>query len=169
MAQAPLERRAYRVKGEKGSKGAEGKEGALGTAGTTLPPEATETGSWAFRQHPSAQEPGEALKAALSFPIPLEAALSKEHVHYINKAGLELPAEVSPTECGTPAGTSAEPKASPGNLCVYEARNVGMRFYNILQSGNQTEEGGASTTGAVLFMKGEEEARADGTWAVTAP
>ena len=66
------------------------------------------------------------------------------------------------------SGSVAEPKASPGNLCVYEA--VGethtMLFEKIVHL--DSEEAGASTVGAILKMvPEEEEGTAYGAWAVT--
>jgi Collagen triple helix repeat (20 copies) len=162
-------------KGETGPQGPPGNEGEPGAihpgnpvgSAEPLPAEATETGSWSFGRYPAEVATGEFLYTALSFPIPLKAALASTNVHYIDIAGQELPAGVAPTECGTPAGTAEDPKASPGNLCVYEARSGGggMTFQFIEKSGSEAE--GASTAGAILVMKGGAESFAWGTWAVT--
>ena len=152
-----------------GKAGKEGKEGSPWTAGGTLPSEKTETGTWAIGVTPPADVYGYWTYLALSFPIRLTASLGAAHVHFINENGEELqPSGTTgppPTECGTPAGTAEEPKASPGNLCVYTgfAREV---EYEGIETVSRTA--GTSTTGAVLKMRPKlEEAKALGTWAVS--
>jgi hypothetical protein len=167
-----------------GKEGKEGKEGSPWTAGGTLPPEKTETGSWAIGVTPSGVNRAIDL-VPLSFPIPLKEGLSGEgceeeratrtkpcHVHLINEGGEEVDifngARTAPTECGTPVGTAAEPKASPGNLCVYMADNSDDAGDGIHRSGSTGSGPGASTTGAVLLIEVlEEDSEAWGTWAVT--
>lgn len=147
-----------------GKEGKVGKEGALGTAGTTLPPKASETGSWAIGNLVDSRARGEFI--ALSFPIRLTAPLEAPHVHFIEVGGVEVGTGVPPTECGKPAGTAEEPKASPGNLCVYEAERASIAFEEIMKL--TLSEAGASTTGALLKVTPEgEEGFAFGTWAVT--
>ena len=149
-----------------GKAGKEGKEGSPWTAGGTLPPEKTETGSWAVGNVIHSQ--GRHWFIALSFPIMLKEPLEATHVHFIEESGNEFGTGKPPTECGTPAGTSTEPKASPGNLCVYEAVDNSMFFEKITRlTGSQ--EAGASTTGALINMVFEEEVEgfAWGAWAVT--
>ena len=162
-----------------GKEGKEGKEGSPWTAGGTLPPEKTETGGWSIGD--VVHNRGYEEFIALSFPIMLKEGLSGEgcseaaatrtkpcHVHFIEENGNENGPGVPPTECGTPAGTVVEPKASPGNLCVYEAQDLFMIFQKITKL-TASREPGASTTGALLeWEPAEEEASyANGTWAVT--
>jgi hypothetical protein len=161
------------VKGEKGLKGEPGESGEPWTLNNTLPKDATETGVWAF-----GPVEGFAINvAAASFPIQLAAALDGEHVHVINGKGEELhfgePAfTTTPTQCGSPVGTVAEPKAASGNLCVYiqqlnEAETFDEGFVD-----PSTGAPGAGKTGAVLNFIGEgtttvKHANGYGTWAVT--
>ncbi len=156
-----------------GKAGKEGKEGSPWTAGGTLPAEKTETGGWAVGNVVNSR--GYPQFVAFSFPIMLKEPLEASHVHIVeegegglsSKTGNELGTGKPPTECGTPAGSAAEPKASPGNLCVYEARNKDMILEEVIKL-TQPVEAGASTTGALLkVVPEEEEGYAYGTWAVT--
>ena len=159
-----------------GKAGKEGKEGSPWTAGGTLPPEKTETGSWAVGNVTHSQ--GYLEFVALSFPIMLKEPLEASHVHIIEIAedgssftGNERGTGKPPTECGTPAGTDAEPKASPGNLCVYEAVSKDILLEGIIRptyNPGHGYEAGTSTTGALMrAFPEEEEGYAFGTWAVT--
>lgn len=145
-----------------------GKEGSPWTAGGTLPEGKTETGAWAIED--SKAIGGDAMRP-LSFAIPLAAPLSEEHVHFVGH-------KESNSEC---PGTAAEPKAEPGNLCVYEAGN----FLDFKTNSNETVHAeiwrpstkpgllggsyGADISGAVLFVDGleGEYGWVWGTWAVT--
>ncbi len=161
--------------------GKEGKEGSPWSAGGTLPPEKTETGSWTVGVTESGTRSNHFVP--FSFPIPLKEGLSGEgcseeratrtkpcHVYFINEGGEEvgpngLATGMPPTECGTPVGTAAEPKASPGNLCVYMASNDGDTGSAIYETGARRKRG-ASTTGAFLRIEAEEGSEAWGTWVV---
>jgi hypothetical protein len=159
------------AKGETGPAGAAGAVGATGPAGAkgtpgaihpgeTLPSNASETGAWSIGITPTGTFHGEPLSVPLSFTIPLSAPLDASHVHYVEKG------ETAPVGCT--GGTVADPTAEPGNLCVYAASDLFLLFDAIEQAASPTEEAGASTTGALLLFKGEEEASARGSWAVTA-
>jgi hypothetical protein len=136
--------------------GEKGKEGDPWAAEGTLPPEATETGSWA------AINPGESF-VPISFPIPLEAALPAANVHM---------ASDDPTNC---PGTAAKPEAEVGHLCVYVA-TIAFGATPIIRgpySATASEEEvfalqikGAAPSGAFLYIEGA--AALWGTWAVTA-
>jgi hypothetical protein len=112
-----------------------------------------------------------------SFAIPLATALNEEHVHYINQAGKEVklneefePEEVTPTGCGSEPWTSAEPKADPGNLCIYTRLESGIQGRSNLEGIKNpgTGEGGAGTSGAVMnFQITTSFGTGFGTWAVT--
>jgi hypothetical protein len=130
-----------------------------GTTGftETLPGEKTETGSWAVGV--TAEFDNFLKRAALSFAIPLAAPLAQSQVHFV-KVG-----EVAPTP-GCTGGTAEEPKADPGNLCVYQGGGPQFTFVSLNNPG--TEAPGAGTTGAILQLNGAEESSALGTWAVTA-
>jgi hypothetical protein len=159
------------AEGKEGKQGKEGKAGSPWTVGGVLPSEATETGAWTIGSLPSGTPEFELTTTAISIPIPLNSALGATSVHYINKAGKEVflnPSEVreelTPTEC---LGTAAAPTAEPGNLCVYEGQNFFLDFYSITLLTSDAK--GSSTAGARLGMEAEAEARASGSWAVTAP
>jgi hypothetical protein len=160
--------------GPAGAKGEEGKEGPQGPSGTTgftkvLPPEETETGTWAVGPFPAAAVSEVIILPLISFPIPLSAELSGAQVHFINNGGLEV------TEAGTQPSTACKgnekaPSAQPGNLCVYEGKEEGLLFQLTFRSIlNPSAGDGAGTTGALgQFHVGSEEAHGYGTWAVTA-
>jgi hypothetical protein len=143
----------------KGEKGEKGPAGSPWTAGGTLPEGATETGAWS-----TYTKQAESLGVvAISFPIPLASAPAFE------VATNYIPTKESPTtQC---PGTAAEPKASPGNLCVYAGEDENHEIY-IFHTYNPTGEGGQDPgkTGVVFaFLGGEKFGLAYGTWAVTAP
>lgn len=157
------------AKGETGPQGAKGDAGDPWTSGGTLPPGATETGAWALGQSADVG----ANFVALSFPIPLAAALDKDHVHYINADGKEVTAsgtEVTSTTC---LGSAVDPTAAAGHLCVYTAvlLNTKSKNSNITApSGLLAGTSGADTSGTVLVLEASETfAIATGTFAVTAP
>jgi hypothetical protein len=160
--------------GAKGETGAEGKEGKVGkegkaglpgspwTAGGTLPSGKTETGFWAFG---SVQQEGELTIPVVSFPIELAAPLSpRGHAHYINGKGLEIneeEEEVSSTAC---KGSAEEPKAEPGNLCVYTLQIKGLG--GTLSSASFGAP--IHRTGDYMVIFADVGASGSGTWAVTA-
>jgi hypothetical protein len=144
--------------------GKAGNQGPAGPPGPTcdeegkclLPSGATETGLFSVGTTKAAP----IIRTAISFPL----RLSEEPAfHYVNESD---PNEIIPPEC---PGSSVEPSALPGNLCLYAAVN-GL-------GPGQTE--GATpdpTSGAVLFFFLEkiedeyvESGFALGSWAVTAP
>jgi hypothetical protein len=88
-----------------------GKEGPQGPSGimSSLEPEQSEHGVYAIRGEGGNGEG----YATISFPIPLKETLEEADVHLVEE-GKKGPAK----ECEE--GSSAEPKAAPGNLCVYE-------------------------------------------------
>ncbi len=146
--------------------------GSPWTPNNTLPSGATETGSWAIGVEPPGVEFPEKQLIALSFPIQLKASLAAAHVHFIEEEGNEVGTGVPPTECGTPAGSAAEPKASPGDLCVYTTYDKHVEYVGISMSGEGLGRPGASTTGALLEIRPENEKggalpEAIGTWALT--
>jgi hypothetical protein len=136
-------------KGEPGPKGENGKNGETGFT-ETLPAGKTETGSWVA-------QPGEGAEQAvpISFSIPLAAELESSNVH------------IAPNpEC---PGSAQEPKASPGNFCLY----VGVNFDEHVELGTILKDSefaaGLGLGGGVLFTKGTgTPAAAWGSWAVTA-
>ncbi len=129
--------------------------------------------------------------ASISFAIPLkqdkrcevepgvfkEDGLCPAEVHYVGTE--EVAGKTAPAAC---PGTVSAPKATAGNLCVYEGFSFGVEtrpssstaFMNIFPP-NELPPGvagapGASTSGAVLLGGAQGEASAAyGSWAVTAP
>jgi hypothetical protein len=148
--------------GPQGEPGKNGKNGINGTTGftETLPAEKTETGSWSY-----SESTGAPVVASISFAIPLAKALGEGAVHWVP----EKPTE----EC---SGSAAEPKAAPGELCVYDVPSgigtTSLTTPEILDPGFPVYGAvkGAGVDGAMLvFGKAEEMAVGWGTWAVTAP
>ncbi len=138
--------------GKEGPQGPEGKEGKAGATGftKTLPKGATETGVWYAR--PSS---GNIDTIPLSFAIPLAHELEEANVH------------VAPNpEC---PGSAEEPKAEPGNLCVYVAESFNFKpAYIGKPYGVGVGAFGAGASGALLAIEGTgEPAVGYGTWAVT--
>jgi hypothetical protein len=143
--------------GEKGEKGEKGPAGSPWTAGGTLPEGATETGAWSAYTGGSTR----VTLMAISFPIPLASPPTFETAtNYIPTQ------ESSTTQC---PGTAAEPKAAPGNLCVYagEDEKHAAGIGNVLNPDGE-ENSLPGKTGVVLYFFGGAVG-ATGTWAVSAP
>lgn len=187
--------------GEEGPEGPKGEAGACSNANPdcTLPPNATETGTWGFagKFTPAAGAP----IVPISFTLPLAAPLGPTKVHLINSNGQEVKVnessgsreQVTPTEgCGSvlnPPGTVADPAAAPGHLCIYSEANLGALGANTFVGSNMIVSpaadcfgltclaafggpgAGAGTSGALVGVgiEAEEQGRAWGSWAVTAP
>ena len=154
--------------------GTNGKNGVNGTTGftETLPPDKTETGTWA-----AAATGSRFALASISFPIPLAKPLGGSAcqdeepacpVHYVNE-GEKI--------AGACEGSVGAPTAEPGDLCVYEEQGTGLVQGEIriipASEGFESlpaEHTGAGTSGALLVAVTEEGITiAHGTWAVTAP
>jgi hypothetical protein len=146
--------------GPTGAKGATGLTGATGESGFTevLPSGETETGVWGFSGPPSE---GVAVLLPISFNIPLEEA--PEAMHFVNGEGKENVAEseefVTPVNC---LGSAEEPKANPGQLCLYYGKEAGE---NALSS--EAPFGFLSTSGATVKLF-HVSGFLTGTWAVSA-
>jgi hypothetical protein len=123
-----------------------------------LPSGKTETGSWMVIT-------GDVV-VPLSFNIPLAAPLASSNVHYVTKSEIE---GTPPAAC---QGTSAEPKAAAGHLCVYEkdklAASISVSIFDTSSLSGSFPGQGAARSGATLAAPGFE-GFAWGTWAVTAP
>lgn len=146
-------------KGDRGERGEQGEQGIPGETGftATLPSEETETGAWAFGLTAS----NEAQLVPVSFNIPLTVA---PEIHVIDEAGLEKTSPSEEAEQPKCPGTVTEPAADPGVLCLYTDTEVNFLFGAF---GPFTH---SYTTGAVVAMLlSSTGARAEGTWAVTAP
>jgi hypothetical protein len=101
------------------------------------------------------------LYVPISFTIPLPAALGESAVHYLKAV------DPPTTDC---PGTVSDPKAAPGNLCLYTGEEVGTYGFIFILSPDPVAEIGASKAGAVLaVVSATDTTRAFGSWAVTAP
>lgn len=154
-----------------------GKEGAAGPEGNiqaTLPAGKTETGVWLLN---NARE-GSQRTVPISFPIPLAKPLGNAEacekegvcaVHFVKKGAGE-----APPGCfeGSTEGTNVDPKAAPGNLCIYETsfkhaepEEAGYMFLSPDEEGYEVT---GTTGGFMVFNVTEEHGEGFGTWAVTA-
>lgn len=153
-------------KGTNGTPGAQGDAGPPGPPGPTcnelgqclLPPEATETGVYAV----SGRGPlGDTMFTAISYPLRLSA---QPQTHYVTNA--EVTGGTAPPEC---PGSKTEPKAVPGNLCLYERSLFNAAFSSFVLTGFD-KLSGALPSFALQEVGGpgeEEKAFATGSWAVT--
>ena len=157
--------------GTNGTNGEKGPEGSPWTAGGTLPAGKTETGTWTFSDPPGIPEPF-IQAVSLSFPIPLGERLEEANTHFVKKG------ETAPKECdeGTVKGTVAEPKAAPGNLCIYSDSPVGKitplseGIFDPEKSVSNccAAEPGVGKSGALVFFEeAKAEEKQEGDWAVT--
>ena len=148
--------------------------GSPWTVGGHLPAGKSETGTWIFHGAIDIENEED---VSISFPIPLAAPLSGEEcpegadcqVHFIR------PGETPPAGCA--GGSVEDPKASPGNLCVYAQELFGATATGKpLVNPEKTEtpllvDHGAGRSGAILRLRteGENTPSASGVWIVTAP
>lgn len=151
-------------KGDTGAAGADGAKGATGPAGvgatgptgpagladTVLPSGKTLTGVWSMQGNSALA------LTTISFPLSLSSAPT---YHYVKAL------EAAPAGCT--GGTAKEPKADPGNVCVYENGRVNLTEPE-LQSGGEDN----LKIGFALLSLQEEATEpftfARGSWAVTA-
>ena len=150
---------AQGAQGPAGAMGAPGERGPAGPLLETLPSGATLRGNYAVAGVAEAKF-NRAL-GAIAFQIPLASAPAS---HLIQNFA------ASTTEC---PGSTANPQAAPGNLCLYENRHE-----NVLPGSDCADSGGVSGTcgtatrfGASIFIEAEGSTSffVEGTWAVTAP
>jgi hypothetical protein len=145
----------------------------------TLPKGQTEKGTWAayFVTEGKVSE-----LLPISFPIPLAAELEASQVHYILANGKEwdIATQAEATSPSTTClGTSVEPKATAGSLCIY-ATSPGVNYKPYEFAGPEhifnpsgpaeasTMVEGAGKAGAILQLPPENLKIVYGTWAVTA-
>lgn len=157
--------------GPAGTSGPTGPEGVCAKANCTLPSGATETGTWSI----SAIEPVHALESytPISFPVRLEKA-SSEAAFLSALETEELDKHEKATGLGGCAGTSVFPTAPKGKLCVYTqplSEEPASLTVFIKAAGEEELEEGYGPSGAFLLtiVKAGGKAKANGTWAVTAP
>jgi hypothetical protein len=161
----PAARNALR--GQKGAPGPAGTTGAVGPKGDTGPPgpfpgllPSGKTVRGAYTLVGTAAAAGTLATDSISFGFVLAAPPTD---HFIPVAG--------PANAGCP-GTAAAPEASPGHLCVYEAKRINAAVPATIDpvtgtgtSGSVRAYGAAVLTKSIaggLFFSG-------GSWAVTAP
>lgn len=149
------------AKGETGAKGDTGAPGSPWTAGGTLPKEKTETGAFAMSTPAAGSSVSEDI--AIGYNIPL-AAGSAPTVNFIaqKEAGGFEAKKGSLTNC---PGSFSEPKANPGNLCLY-GDEVG---FSPAEKIAFVESWFSNASGAVINVTLLTGGGAKGTWAVTAP
>jgi hypothetical protein len=142
----------FACNGEKGTTGNQGPAGDPWTAGGTLPPGATETGSFV-----SFGTENQGALATVSFGIPLSAPIALAHMHLIN--------DLNSIPSGCTGGTISIPKADPGNICIYNSPLSAGQLIALLPFTGPNE---ATSTGAVGILGGVGlEQPIFGTYAVT--
>lgn len=119
------------AKGEAGPAGAQGSQGSQGPQGPagkdgatgfteTLPKGKTLEGEWSLVEKASGAFLEGVVATSVSFGIPLSEAPVPHIIRVSGKEaivnGKEEEEEVTSTAC---LGSAAEPKANPGNLCIY--------------------------------------------------
>jgi Collagen triple helix repeat (20 copies) len=152
----------YACNGEEGidgPPGPPGPEGSPWTDGGVLPPGESETGTYSFGPFGTGVTQA---RLPISFPIPVPGPVVTTYLKPTDE----------PT-AGCP-GTVEEPKAQPGNLCIYQINGFGIAYLEV-----QNPETGESSSepnfpigkaGALLnFELTSATGTARGNWVVTAP
>jgi hypothetical protein len=158
------------IQGLKGDPGDDGEDGSPWTAGGTLPPGATQTGSWKAGPLPAGTEVADF--APISFPIPLaDGVAATLDVVPVPESG---PVPASCDDGVAPAPSASHPEADPNTLCVFTGFNTGAGSASVggILAPDQAFGAGAASTGAIVLYgtsTGAEGAFAWGTFAVTAP
>jgi hypothetical protein len=142
--------------GGRGSQGATGAQGPAGPFTAVLPSHQSLVGVFSAIGHATGED---RFGTAISFEIQLASAPTPNMI---------LTGEGPTAAC---PGSAAAPAASPGNLCIYEARssNVQIRsFENPIteETGGSVEPFGADIVGFTVKAGTYNES---GSWAVTAP
>jgi hypothetical protein len=131
-----------------GEKGKEGPEGNPWTAGGTLPEGSSERGQWAIAENSGTNSV--ILFTAISFPVPLAAALPQASVHLIGvEEGSKEPNESPAIKSGECSGTWRAPGAKSKNLCVFVTPG-GTASHLAATSNAESESEGAGVSGAIL-------------------
>jgi hypothetical protein len=145
--------------------GEPGEEGSPWTAGGTLPPGATETGTWSMNGTTANTE---GVYSPMSFAIKLASPIEREelserHVHYKTDPDFA-------TFCEEPAIVAGPflPDAQPGEMCIWEIENNGNAEMDSITPGSgHGESERAARFGALLHFKVTGTAFSAGSWAVT--
>ena len=147
--------------------------GSPWTPNNTLPPKATETGTWSMT---GLSAVGGSVYVPISFSIPLGGGFRGAREIKLHFVEFE---EEAPAGCT--GGTFQAPTAEPGNLCIYSAQESSETKATVALAGPGEPEmldpgatGGAEegphvgvTGGALIVSPLEAEAKWIGTWAVT--
>lgn len=146
--------------GDRGKQGEQGKTGPAGspwTVGGTLPSGASLKGAFTIATTVTSLQ--ERVGTEISFGIPLASAPTAHFIY----AG-----ETPPASC---PGTTAAPKADPGNLCVYEAgaENIELEGLEDPITGATDGTARAFGTSVVGISTALGDVNESGSWAVTAP
>jgi hypothetical protein len=143
-----------------------GKEGSPWAVGA-LPPGATETGAWSFTaSEASSVAPHAAIGnganhtvlVPISFSVPLAVPITEStKIHFVGELG-------DGVNC---KGTVKEPKALPGQLCIYWYEYENAEFASV-RSTEEVAGGITSKAGAFIqFKEVKDGANGAGSWAVT--
>jgi hypothetical protein len=147
--------------GEQVCNGKEGKEGQPWAPNSSLPPGATEVGGWAFN---GTEADTEGIRTPISFAIPYSFNIKPAHVHF--GVAEEGGAFSAGGEC--PGVSAFNPKAKPGELCIYANLDAGL--VNATFDGAfryTTTVPGATISGALLKFTPTGVAYGAGGFAVT--
>ncbi len=133
-----------------------------------LPEGKTETGAFAVRFTGAG-----IADTSISFTIPLAAPIASGSTHFVTAEEQENGTQPSQCTHGTEKGTTENPVAEQGNLCIYEGYSEGASGFKVTAVNQATfgETNTAGRTGALLVIKyggPEEGIPFSGTWAVTA-
>jgi len=157
-----------------------GEQGSPWTAGGTLPPEATETGTWSSgvvaKPEVTSQGPEDdvevKLQAPVLVPVPISFAIPLADPIPASNVDILAPNETTAT-C---SGSGGDPTAAPGYLCVYVTIANELTYFNVFPVDaalTPASTPGASVSGAIAmalsFNPPASNGYIYGSWAVTAP
>ncbi len=160
-------KRSWNTNGANGAKGAPGAPGANGAAGATGKegpagkdvPTVLASGKSEHGYYAGWGIGGGYLGTAITFQIPLSAALDETHVHFVPE-GTSLPPACP--------GKASAPTAASGNLCVYQTSHGGTTFGNIFPESTGSGTGADLDGFGLYFNAGGTTGDWDyGSWAVT--
>ena len=139
------------LQGAAGQPGGRGIQGPPGPFVATLPSGKTLTGDYR-----TTSEGGVFVADTQSFAFPLA---SKPSVHFVGIGA------TPPAQC---PGTASNPKAAPGNLCVYATEgSISATAVNIFNP--ETNEGPDASPRGFSIADADSDTFSTGSWAVTAP
>ena len=163
----PAARSALRgQKGDKGDPGPAGITGAAGPKGDTGPPgpfpgqlPTGTTVRGAYAVGGTAAAAGSVASDSISFGFLLATGPTAHFIPAANPAGPSCP------------GTAAAPEASPGHLCIYEAKGINLARTAPIDPMTGTETGSVRAYGTGILAQAAVAGPffSGGSWAVTAP